>query len=195
MSNPAIILAAGEARRFGRPKQCAEFGDRSLLERAVATVRAARLEPLVVLGAHREAVESELDETCRRVVAEEWEEGMGASIRRAARAISPDEIQRVTVVACDQPLVTHLDLRLLNQKCATADAAAAVYEGVAGIPACFDARMLGELEELEGDRGARWVLRGDEYRVAAVPMDHAGVDIDTPDDLEELTSTDNRGSR
>jgi molybdenum cofactor cytidylyltransferase len=91
--------------------------------------------------------------------------------------------------------VTHLDLRLLNQKCAAADAAAATYDGVTGIPACFDARMLDELEELEGDRGARSLLRGDDFRVSPVPMDHAGVDIDTPDDLEELTSTDNRGSR
>jgi CTP:molybdopterin cytidylyltransferase MocA len=46
-----ILLAAGEGRRFGRPKALVVLGGRSLVERGAATLSAGGCRPvLVVLG-------------------------------------------------------------------------------------------------------------------------------------------------
>ncbi|MFB6374639.1 MAG: NTP transferase domain-containing protein [Bradymonadaceae bacterium] len=189
MSDPGIILAAGAARRFGGPKQLARLGGETLLARVVRSVESAGLAPIVVLGARRARVASELEETCRRVEAEDWSEGMGASIRRAAETVEAPSTDRLVLISCDQPLVTADDLERLYEQCRSADAAAAAYDGVLGVPACFDADQLDRLRQLGGDEGARRLLRGDDLRIRAVPMPAAASDVDTPADLRALRET------
>ena len=50
----ALILAAGEGRRFGGPKQLAELDGKPLLQHVLET--AAPWDPLVVLGAHADEI-------------------------------------------------------------------------------------------------------------------------------------------
>ena len=57
------------------------------------------------------------------------------------------------------------------------------YTGVVGVPAIFPRERLGELLALEGDRGARALLRGD---VGSVDWPDGAVDIDTASDLASL---------
>lgn len=193
MTDPAIILAAGEASRFGRPKQLAKFQGRPLLAHAVATVRAAGLRPVVVLGAHREEVESVLDDDCRRVVAPNWRAGMGASLRSGVRALESTDFDRLLLMTCDQPLVTADDVRKLYEACEGVDAAAAAYEGVVGVPACFDARHADRLANLDDDVGARRLLRDADLDVREVPMPRAATDIDTPSDIADIEPVDRNG--
>ena len=185
MTTPVLILAAGAARRFGRPKQLAEYAGQPLVRRAVEAVRAAALRPVVVLGAHRAEVDNALDGDCRRVVAADWDEGMGASIRCGVRNLG-DDVERFAILACDQPRVTADDLRRLVEAGRECDVAAAAYDGVVGVPACFDGRWRERLEQLEGDRGAGRMLRSSALEVCEVPMPGAAVDVDTPSDLAGL---------
>ena len=192
MTTPVLILAAGAARRFGRPKQLAEYARQPLVCRAVETVRVASLRPVVVLGAHRDEVEHALDGDCRRVVAADWDEGMGASIRCGVRSLR-DDVERFAILACDQPLVMADDLRRLVEAGRGCDVAAAAYDGVVGVPACFDARLRERLEQLVGDRGAGPMLRSSELEVCEVSMPGAAADVDTPSDLAGLQASSVQG--
>lgn len=195
MTTPMLILAAGAARRFGRPKQLADWQGRPLVAHAVRTARAAGLRPTVVLGAYADEVTAALDARCRTVEAPDWSEGMGASIRAGVRALEVDEMERFAIWTCDQPLVTGDDLSRLDEACRGVDAAAAAYEGIVGVPACFDASLYGRLAELDGDTGARPLLRETALRVRDVEMPRAADDIDTPSDLARLRSATPAGGR
>jgi molybdenum cofactor cytidylyltransferase len=179
----AVVLAAGASTRLGEPKQLATLGGEPLLERAVRVAREAGCSPvIVVLGSS--AAEIRAACTLRGVhviVNEAWPEGMASSIRagvRATIAAQPEAGGGVLLLTCDQPAVTASHLRALM---ASGELTASQYAGRLGVPAYLPAAMLGALLELEGDAGARGLLR--EARAVALPGGE--LDVDTPGTLAE----------
>lgn len=81
------ITAAGLSRRMGRPKALLPWGGRTLLERmAEALDRAGLPRPAVVLGAHRERMQRELDRLGLETIDNPlYERGRFTSVRAAAR--------------------------------------------------------------------------------------------------------------
>jgi CTP:molybdopterin cytidylyltransferase MocA len=60
--------------------------------------------------------------------------------------------------------------------------AASAYQGVLGVPAIFPRRFFPALQALEGDSGARQLLRGN-FPVTAVNWPEGICDLDQPADL------------
>ena len=83
----AVVLAAGKASRFGSPKQLAHYAGRPLLQAAVTNaVAVAGSAVSVVLGAHAAEIAPLLRNTPVSVLVNRaWEEGIGSSLRTAAR--------------------------------------------------------------------------------------------------------------
>ena len=188
----AVVLAAGVSSRFGSAKQLVRIGDRPLL--SLITGRAAEVVGhalIVVLG----AAAAELSPLLRHspgsiVINRSWREGLASSIR-AGIARVPASSAGVMLVLADQACVTAEDLRRLagvwrrQPECLVA----ARYAATVGVPAIFPQHLFGELSELKGDTGARVLLKRHADRLVTVPMASAAFDLDTPDDLLELTST------
>ena len=87
----AVVLAAGEASRFGAPKQ------RLLVPRVLERVHASSVDGvLVVTGAH------ELEVDARTVACPDWRRGPGASLRCGLAALPP-EAEAAVVVLADGP--------------------------------------------------------------------------------------------
>ena len=99
----ALVLAAGEGRRFGGAKQLAELRGRPLLAHAVATARAAGVDRVVVvLGARAEEVRAAVDlDGVEVAVCADWADGMSASLRCGLRAAAGSD--EVVVLLGDQP--------------------------------------------------------------------------------------------
>ena len=188
----AVVLAAGASSRFGSAKQLVRIGDRPLL--SLIAGRAAEVVGhalIVVLG----AAAAELSPLLRHspgsiVINRSWREGLASSIR-AGIARVPASSAGVMLVLADQVCVTAEDLRRLagvwrrQPECLVA----ARYAATVGVPAIFPQHLFGELSELKGDTGARALIRRHADRLVTVPMPSAAFDLDTPDDLLELTST------
>lgn len=177
----AVVLAAGASRRLGSPKQLAMLGDETLLERAVRLAREAGCSPvIVVLGAEHQKVLAH----CRLgdavpVIHDNWEEGMGSSIRLGVDAC--ESAAGVVVMTCDQPAVTAEHLQTLMRGL---DVKASCYAGKRGVPVFFPSRFFTELRALHGDAGARELLRS----AASVELEGGDLDVDTPEDLERARS-------
>jgi CTP:molybdopterin cytidylyltransferase MocA len=188
----AIVLAAGGATRFGSAKQLVRIGDRPLL--SLIAGRAAEVVGhalLIVLGAQAAELAPLLKHSAgSTVVNRDWREGLASSIRTGIARLPPSCAGAMLVLA-DQACVTAEDLRRLagawrrQPLCV----AAAQYSGSVGAPAIFPRHLFSELSDLRGDSGARVLLKRHADTLVKVPMTSAAFDLDTPDDLLELSKT------
>jgi CTP:molybdopterin cytidylyltransferase MocA len=100
----AVVLAAGEGRRYGGMKQLHPVDGVPMLERVLAAVeRAGISERVVVLGARAGDVLAAVDlHDARPVICEAWRDGQAASLHAGLAAL-PREADRALVVLGDGP--------------------------------------------------------------------------------------------
>jgi molybdenum cofactor cytidylyltransferase len=185
----AVLLAAGGSRRLGRAKQLVVFRGEPLVHRAARIALEAGLAPVVVVlapgaAAVREALAGLPVDVVENGAAAA---GVGTSVSAgvARLGVVAPAISGAVLLVCDQPL---LDPEHLRAMVAARDASglpviASEYGGVKGVPALFGAQILGELLTLEGDIGAREVIRRDPARVLGIPFPQGSLDVDEEEDV------------
>jgi len=190
----AIVLAAGAGSRFGGGKLLAPWGDRPLLDGALATAFAAPVktvsvvwgaDPRVLAVAEAVAARTGAPGRLRLVHAERHAEGMAASLRAGVASLDPSS-EGVFVFLGDMPRVAaEVTAALAHALAAGADAAAPSFAGRRGHPVLFASGLYPALLDLSGDRGAASVLVGLGERLALVEADDDGVlfDVDQPAEL------------
>jgi len=181
-----LVLAAGESRRFGSPKQLATFEGRPLLEHALLAMAGARAidAAVVVLGAHADAVLATVDlHGATPVVCADWAEGQAASLRAGVAALAPG-VEAAVVTLGDQPAI---DPRAIDRVVAARDgssvAVRASYENRPGHPVLLERALFAHIARLRGDEGAKSLLAGEAVRI--VDCDGLGSDLDV-DNVEQL---------
>ena len=179
-----VVLAAGDARRFGAPKQLARLRGRPLLEHALAAMAAASLDRLVVvLGANAAAIRREVDlHGAEPLLCADWSRGQSASLRTGVAALS--DAEAVVVALGDQPFLSPRAVdAVLDARGPGAGAVRATYGGAPGHPVVLERSLFGAILALRGDEGARGLLAG--ARVREVACDGRGRpdDIDTREQL------------
>ncbi|MEQ1606957.1 MAG: nucleotidyltransferase family protein [Pyrinomonadaceae bacterium] len=187
-----ILLAAGGSTRFGSPKQLAIYLEKTLIRRAAETLVYSGCDlNVVVLGAEIEGSTNEIEGLPINIcVNEDWQSGMSSSIKSGLEYLLniEAELDAVLITLCDQPHVTTASLQLLLAKfqVESAPVIAAQYGETIGVPAVFSRELFDQLIHLEGDRGARNLIRSRDDLVT-VEIDTAAIDIDTPDDSVEVS--------
>jgi molybdenum cofactor cytidylyltransferase len=187
-----ILLAAGGSSRLGRPKQLISFGGRTLIRQAAETLIGSACDPVVVvLGAEFELSRAEIAGLGLHIcVNGDWQTGMSSSIRAGLAEITriEPELAAVVITLCDQPRVTsaNIDRLVAAFRTSRPPIVAAEYGGTAGVPALFSRELFPDLLRLEGDKGARQIIRGNPDRIRTIPIEAAAADIDTSEDLSAL---------
>ena len=187
----AVVLAAGEARRFGRTKQLVRVPgqDESLVRRASRLAAEACGErSLLVAGHDANAVVADATGNCGFVAVNDgYASGLGSSVACAVRSVG-HAADALLLMLADQPRITAAHLAGL---CAawTGDAGhivATAFDGDVGAPALLPRGTFDRLAALTGDRGAKSLFRDDDVRLTSLQLDAAAIDIDTPNDLASL---------
>ncbi len=157
------------------------FGAETLLERAVRVATESQVGAVyVVVNADDAAVVAEARRLpCFVVLNAEAKQGMASSIREGVRLVR-STASGVVMMTCDQPAVTAEHLRLLVETGGGGEIVASAYGGRRGVPAYLASSAFGELLELQGDAGARDLLRG----ARAVDLPNGELDLDTEEELE-----------
>ncbi len=187
-----IVLAAGESKRMGKPKQLLPVGDHSLILHTLSVIEGAeRPYILVVLGAHSDEIERELaDHPVGIYIHKDWRLGMGSSLKAGLEHVveAHPEITGLLVCVCDQPMITSDHIKTLVDafQGGEFDAVASSYSGAIGAPAIFSRKLFPDIRKLGDEDGARTILRKPGSNVRIVPLVGGEVDLDTPADYESF---------
>lgn len=190
----AVILAAGESSRFGRPKQLIEFQGKSLVRRIVDLAQQAGCDSIaVVAGSEKKKIAAALKGTRAKIFENQnWRAGIGTSICVGVQGLidSEPKISAVVLLVCDQPLV---DAEMIKGLLALREETnkpivASSYSKTLGAPALFDRSLFNELLALDGEHGAKKIIWSDRERVAEFPFPGGKIDIDTMEDWERFAA-------
>ncbi len=186
-----IVLAAGASQRMGvRHKLLLDVAGKPLFLWALDQALASKSDGVrLVLGPDPEQFSTHLHSRNVTIVRnDDYPEGMSTSIKTGLRAL-PHGVDGVLLTVADQPCLTRATFNKLIDKF-TSDAArliAGEYNRVLRNPALFHRDFFAELMKLQGDGGAKSILKKYADQVATVPLSSPEcLDIDTTEDLKRV---------
>lgn len=185
----AILLAAGQSRRFGSPKLLHPLGNGTALGIFAAQKLSEVFENvLVVINANSPDLAKLYQALGVQVIVnQQAEQGLGTSL---AQGITHSSTSQGWLIAlADMPFISVLTIRAVADALSNgALIAAPTYQGKRGHPVGFSACFKQELMALNQDLGASVLLKHYAEQIHLIPTHDAGIlqDIDTPDDLARI---------
>jgi molybdenum cofactor cytidylyltransferase len=187
------VLAAGESKRMGSPKQLLKWKDKTMLGHIVDVALGSEAsEVMVIVGAEAEKVRQVIPPHARTVFNARYQAGQSESVKAAVAALqtaSPDS-EAILFLLTDQPNITPHVINALIKKWreTLGPIVCARVNGKRANPVLFDRSVWHELNELTGDTGGRAIF--DRHEMVYVDWDDSILgEADTPDDYERLICT------
>ena len=180
-----VVLAAGNARRFGSNKLKAQVDGASLIRRALDAVPSGLVT--VVVSQYPEILTLAGEYGFEAVLNDQPGLGLSRSVRLGLEKLL--DCDGVLFLVADQPWLKRDSAEALAALWAQNPSriAAMAHGGVRGNPCLFPARFYPELLELTGDRGGSAVIRRHEDALILLETDALELaDVDTPAALEQV---------
>ena len=190
-----IILAAGTARRMGKPKQLLPLGNTSILERVIhQTLKESFSEIITVIGHKASVIKQEIiihDPRFRWVKNEHYLTGQSSSLKVGINHIASDNSSFMVFLG-DLPFISNETIQEvletgvhMEKKTNDPFMIRPTYQGVAGHPVFFGNMDENFFNKLDGDQGAKVMIKEIDCQVYLDVTDEGIIkDIDTPDDYE-----------
>ena len=182
-----VVMAAGNARRFGENKLAARMRGRSLISRALDAVPAEQLHAVVVVSQYTQVMD--LAGTFHFAALYNPHPDWGISHTIALGLTELRDCDGVLFQVADQPLLRKESVSAVVAlwKRQPDKIAALGHNGIRGNPCLFPAKFFPELMELREDHGGSTVIRRhEEFLVLAEAGAEELTDVDTRSALEEL---------
>ena len=182
----AIVLAAGESSRMGRPKPLLPLGDGTFLSQLLADLEASRVtRTLLVLGYHPEVILEAMPVVVPLAVTNpDYQNGQLSSLHVGLHAVGegPDA---VLMCLADHPFIGRevIDLVIDGFERTGLPIVVPTFEGRRGHPTLFARSLFRELLDAPLDQGARVVVRAHAPELLELPTTNRGIlaDVDTPE--------------
>jgi molybdenum cofactor cytidylyltransferase len=197
----AMVLAAGQSRRMGRPKQLLPYRDGTIIEAILAAVLESSIDGMVVVAnpAVEEFLRGYLPDRCFVAINDDPESEMLASVKIGLETIrkelSPAAADGVMVLLGDQPQMTGGTITTCAEAFRLPRRApgvlVATYKKRRGHPTIFSMELLEEIEEWPAGRKLSDLLEENADMVRELPITGQAmpIDVDAPEDYDKLRPT------
>lgn len=195
----AVIPAAGQSRRMGRPKLLLDFGGRTVIRRLLDVLdRPDVADRIVVVRPDDELLRAEVAAAGARIVQPEvpppeMRQSVEAALAEIRRVHDLGREDGWLLIPGDHPLVSSalLDELIAAWRRMRPGILVPVAGGRRGHPVLFSWELAVEVAALPPDCGLNRLLRERQDRVRELPVADRGalLDLDTPADYEALRKT------
>lgn len=183
-----LLMAAGNAERFGQNKLSAVFDGKTLIERAMDAIPREQFARVLVVTQYAEIIALSKCFGFEALLNPHPERGQSETIRLGTAALQAG-CRAICYMVADQPLLRR---ESVAQEAAFYRAhpdriVGLGHNGVRGNPCIFPARFYPELLALTGDTGGSRVIRAHEDALLLYEVDAAQLsDVDTRASLDAL---------
>ncbi len=190
----AVVLAAGESRRMGRPKLLLPFGKETIIQTVIRNVVASSADgTLVVLGARRKDIEEKIRGFgVNTIFNQDYPKGMFSSVLCGLCSL-PRSARAAVLVLADQPgiptgVIDRLIEAFLREK---KGLVVPVYRKRRGHPLLLDLKYRREVGTLSPEIGLRGLLQTHPEDILEVRVSCPEIlrDIDSPGDYRKTRGT------
>jgi molybdenum cofactor cytidylyltransferase len=196
----ALIPAAGESRRMGRPKLTLPLGDRTVLEHVIAALREGGLEDvLVITGPHATEVAALAQKAgASTLVLLQQTPDMRATVEQGMTWLEthlrPTDGDAMLLVPADHPtLAASIVQQLVQGWEQRRDRSIVIptFRGKRGHPTLVGWEHVNGLRGLPAGLGLNAYFRQRQHQTKEVPIDSSEIlrDLDTPEDYEGLRAS------
>jgi molybdenum cofactor cytidylyltransferase len=185
----AIVLAAGESSRMGRPKPLLPLNGQTFLGHLLTELRASQVDRIIVVLGHKpeQVLEAMPEVRPLAVVNDRYALGQLSSLILGLETVD-EGTDAVLLCLADHPFVTAglIDELIARYEETRRPIVVPVHAGRRGHPVLFGSRLFEELRAAPLDQGARVVVRAHADEVLEVATDEPGIlaDVDTPEEYE-----------
>lgn len=182
-----LIMAAGNASRFGENKLTASFAGKSLFSLALAAIPADTFALVTVVSRYPALLQEAEQAGFHAIRNDRPDDGISRTIRLGTEAMA--DCAGILYMVADQPLLRQETVLRIVQDWRQHPGCivGAAHNGHRGNPCLFPARFFPELCALEGDRGGSSVIRRHEDALRLVEAAEPELsDCDTKQALEIL---------
>lgn len=184
----ALVLAAGFSRRFGADKRREKLADgRGLLQATLQQAIAAYNKVFVVLREEDDPNLLGVPKNVQVILSPNAERGLGATLADGVSVLSAEneEAKALAVLLGDMPWIAQSTHRRLIEEVSEDRILRPVYCGLTGHPVLFGRSFWSVLQLLDGDTGARSILKMQPKACIDVEFNDPNIiiDVDTPADL------------
>jgi molybdenum cofactor cytidylyltransferase len=193
----AVILAAGESKRMGFPKQLIEICGEKIIRIVVKKALNVGFGDIVVVLGHMAGdIARYIDDMIgiKIIVNPRYREGMSTSLIEGIKNLRQD-IEAFMVILGDQPFVSKESMEKIIETYYGMKRkplmVVPTYRGLRGNPVLISSRIAKEIMSLRGDIGARALMERYKAYISYIETQDPGVvlDIDTKEDLEKALKT------
>jgi molybdenum cofactor cytidylyltransferase len=188
----AVVLAAGQSRRLGLPKQLLRYADNNetLVQRSVRlALESGAKDVFLITGAWREQVMFAVrDLAIAECFNREFATGLSSSLRCAEQSLG-NWTGAILILGCDQINLStrHLQALLVSATHSQSGCAASRYDAAkpdqVGLPVVLSMAIMREAKNLRGDTGFGTLLRQRAATLRVLTAPELAADIDLPSDL------------
>lgn len=195
LHNPKItclVLAAGSSSRMQSCKQLLPWGKTTLIEHTIQQLtRTIASGIFVVLGARFETIYQGIKHLPVTILKNsQYNLGMGTSVAMGVHTIQKQlpNCEGILITTIDQPGIkaTHYEEMITLFKHHKDKIIASDLGKCIGVPVLFSSKFTHELQQLNKDYGARYLIKKYQDQVITVDTKGTGVDIDTPEVYKAL---------
>lgn len=198
MNIGVVILAAGESKRMGVPKQILPIFGVPMLKYLVDEVLDTEAHPVtVVVGANKTKIVPLLENIPIGIIDNpDWQKGMGSSIKMGlvGSYLITKGFDGLIFMTSDMPFVNaEVINKLINTAIEFPDKTiiASKYAGTLGIPVLYKKERFEDILDMKPEHGAKQFFNKYPDEIATVDFDLGAIDLDTKEDYYNFLQSKN----
>lgn len=198
MNIGVVILAAGESKRMGVPKQILPIFGIPMLKYLVDEVLDTQAHPVtVVVGANKTKIVPMLENIPIGIIDNpDWQKGMGSSIKMGlvGSYLVTKGFDGLIFMTSDMPFV---NAAIINKLIETArefpekTIIASKYSGTLGVPVLYKKERFEDILDMKPEHGAKQFFNKYPEEIVTVDFDLGAVDLDTKEDYYNFLQSKN----